>query len=50
MRTIDSKNLAHNTAVIAFILVFGLVLIAARKVNPQTTATTANPDHEFAMT
>lgn len=43
---IDIKNIAHNTAVIAFILVFGVVLIAAHKANPQTTAT--NPDHQFA--
>jgi putative membrane protein len=49
MRAIDSKNLVHNAAVIAFILVFGFVLIAARKANPQTTATPASPDHQFAM-
>jgi len=48
MRMIEEKNLAHNAAVIAFILVFGFVLLAARKAVPQTT-TAASSDHEFAM-
>jgi hypothetical protein len=43
MRAIDSQSLVHNAAVIAFILVFGFVLIAARKANPQTAATPATP-------
>jgi hypothetical protein len=42
MRAIDSKGLIHSAAVVAFILIFGLVLIAAREAVPQTRATTAN--------
>lgn len=49
MRTIESKNLAHNAAVVAFIVVFGFVLMAARRAAPQTAATTTNPDHQFAL-
>jgi putative membrane protein len=44
---INTKNLAHHTAVLAFVLVFGAVLFAARKANSQT-ATATNPDHQFA--
>lgn len=42
MRAIDSKNFVQSTTVIAFILVFGFILIAARRAVPQTTATTAS--------
>jgi putative membrane protein len=47
INTKNSKNLVHHTAVIAFVLVFGFVLLAARKANPQT-ASAPNPDHLFA--
>jgi putative membrane protein len=48
VRKLDSKNLAHCAAVLAFILMFGFVLLAARKAVPQTSTATSS-DHEFAL-